>query len=417
MEEERVLLITTRDTGENERRVYLREAEMRSLIETLGLRIVYEKSFTVKEENRTSFFGSGQVEEIREIALGCDATDVIVDAFLSPRQEMKIEEEVGLPVSDREAVILSIFRRNAHSKEARLQTLKAEAVYQKPRLIFREANYSQQRGGVRGAKGEGEKAIELQRRTIERQIVSLDSQIREIRKIRETQHRKRDRSGVFSFALTGYTNAGKTTILNSLTKNAPEAEDKLFATLDTTSRLITLPTGRKAVLSDTVGFIRNLPPSLIEAFSSTLEEALSADAVIIVCDCSHPDAAECYRTTLDTLTSLGAAERIRLVVINKIDSPYDDISLSYLRSTGYPTVETSFRDGKGRDELLAAIDSIVGEEYITLELLLPYSSPLFSSLSRDNEVKSTEYREDGILVTAEVSKSEKERYLPYIHKN
>ncbi len=416
MEEERVLLITTRDTGENERRVYLREAEMRSLIETLGLCIVYGKSFTVKEENRTMFFGSGQIEEIREIAAGTDATDVIIDAFLSPRQEMKIEEEVGLPVSDREAVILSIFRRNAHSKEARLQTMKAEAVYQKPRLIFREANYSQQRGGVRGAKGEGEKAIELQRRTIECQITSLDLQIREIRKIRETQHHRRNRSGVFSFALTGYTNAGKTTILSSLAKNAPEAEDRLFATLDTTSRLVVLPSGREAVLSDTVGFIRNLPPSLIEAFSSTLEEALSADAVIIVCDCSHPDAAECYRTTLDTLTSLGAADRIRLVVINKIDSPYDDISLSYLRSTGYRTVETSFRNGTGREELLSAIDSIVGEEYITISLLLPYSSPLFSHLSRDNMVRRAEYREDGILVEAEVPKSGKERYLPFIQK-
>ena len=414
MEEKRVLLITTRTTGENERRVYIREAEMRSLIETLGLCIVYEKSFTVKDENRTSFFGSGQVEEIKEIAAGTDITDVIVDAFLSPRQEMKIEEEVGLPVSDREAVILSIFRCNAHSKEARLQTLKAEAVYQKPRLIFREANYSQQRGGVRGAKGEGEKAIELQRRTIERQIVSLDSQIREIRKIRETQHRKRDRSGVFSFALTGYTNAGKTTILNSLTKNAPEAEDKLFATLDTTSRLVTLPSGRKAVLSDTVGFIRDLPPSLIEAFSSTLEEALSADAVIIVCDCSHPDAAECFRTTLETLTSLGAAGRIRLVVINKTDSPYDDISLSYLRNTGYRTVETSFRNGTGRDELLRALDDIVNENYTTLTLLLSYSSPLFSSLSSQNLIKSADYREDGILVEAEIPKNMKDRYIPYL---
>ena len=140
MDEERVLLVTTRETGEDERRVYLREVEIRSLIETLGLCVVFQKSFTVKEESRSSFFGRGQIDEIREIAAGADATEVIVDAFLSPKQEMRIEEEVGLPVSDREAVILSIFRINAHSKEARLQTLKATAVYQKPRLIFREAN-------------------------------------------------------------------------------------------------------------------------------------------------------------------------------------------------------------------------------------------------------------------------------------
>lgn len=417
MEEERVLLITTRSVGENERRVYLREAEMRSLIDTLGLCIVLSKSFTVKEESRSSFFGSGQIEEIRETASAVDATDVIIDAFLSPQQEMKIEEAVFRPVSDREAVILAIFRRNAHSKEAVLQTMKAEAVYQKPRLIFREANYSQQRGGVRGAKGEGEKAIEIKRRTIERQITSLDSQIREIRKVRETQHRKREKRGVFSFTLTGYTNAGKTTILNSLAKNAPDAQDKLFATLDTTSRLVKLPSGKEAVLSDTVGFIRNLPPSLIEAFSSTLEEALSSDAVIIVTDCSHPDAAECFRTTLEALTSLGAAKKIRLVVINKTDCPYDDISLSYLRSTGYRTVETSFREGRGREDLLSALDDIAGEEYITLSLLLPYSSRLFSSLSRDNAIRRCEYREDGIKVEAEVLEREKEKYLPYIYKN
>jgi GTPase len=415
MDEERVLLVTTRETGEDERRVYLREVEIRSLIETLGLCVVFQKSFTVKEESRSSFFGRGQIDEIREIARGADATEVIVDAFLSPKQEMRIEEEVGLPVSDREAVILSIFRINAHSKEARLQTLKATAVYQKPRLIFREANYSQQRGGVRGAKGEGEKEIELQRRTIERQITALDREIREIRKIRETQHKRREKNSVFSFALTGYTNSGKTTILSSLTKNAPPPENRLFATLDTTSRLLTLPSGREAILSDTVGFIRNLPPSLIEAFSSTLEEALSADAVIIVADASHPDAAECFRTTLDTISSLGAEERIRLVVINKIESRYDDISLSFLRSSGYRTVETSFTENIGREELLKALDDIVNENYTTLRLLLPYSSPLFSSLSSQNKVKSADYREDGILVEAVVPVSERERYTPFIH--
>ena len=413
MEEERVLLITTRECGENERRVYLREAEMRSLIETLSLPVVFQKSFTIKDENRASLFGSGQIEEMREIAAAVDATEIVVDAFLSPGQEKRIEDAAGIAVSDREAVILSIFRQSAHSKEARLQTMKASAVYEKPRLVFREAQYAQQRGGVRGAKGEGEKEIELRRRSIDRIITSLDREIDKIRKTRETQRRKRERNEVFSFVLTGYTNAGKTTILSALAKDVPRPEDKLFATLDTTSRSLTLPSGRNAVISDTVGFIRNLPPSLVAAFSSTLEEALSADAVIIVCDASHPDAVECYRTTLETLTSLGAADRIRLVVINKIDSPSDDITLSTLRSTGYRTVETSFRDGKGIEELLEALDDIAGGEYVRLSLLLPYSSPLFSTLSRSNMIKSAEYKENGILVEAEVPVREREKYLPF----
>lgn len=409
MEENRVLLVTTRTQGENERKVYLRATETRSLIDTLGLQIVYEKNFTLK----ASFFGKGQIEEICEIATATDATDVIVDTFLSPREEMKLEGLTGLPVSDREALILSIFRVNAHSKEARLQTLKAEAVYLKPRLVFREANYSQQRGGVRGAKGEGEKAIELKRREIDSRIVSLEREIKEIKKTREIQHKRREKNGVFSFALTGYTNSGKTTILKSLSSSSPEPEDRLFATLDTTSRLITLPSGREVILSDTVGFISNLPHSLIEAFSSTLEEALNSDRIIIVADCSHPDSTDCFRTTLETLKSLGAEDRIGLVVINKTDSPYDDISLSALRSSGYPSVETSFKDGKGREELISAIDRIAGENYSKIKVLLPYTSPLFSSLSNNRAIINAEYREDGILVEAEVRKAEEGRYLPY----
>lgn len=409
MEENRVLLVTTRTQGENERKVYLRATETRSLIETLGLQIVYEKNFTLK----AAFFGKGQIEEICEIATATDATDVIVDTFLSPREEMRLESLTGLPVSDREALILSIFRINAHSKEARLQTLKAEAVYLKPRLVFREANYSQQRGGVRGAKGEGEKAIELKRREIDSRIVSLEKEIQEIKKTRELQHKRREKNKVFSFALTGYTNSGKTTILKSLASSSPDPEDRLFATLDTTSRLITLPSGREVILSDTVGFISNLPHSLIQAFSSTLEEALNSDRIIIVADCSHPDSADCFRTTLETLKSLGAEDRIGLVVINKTDSPYDDISLSTLRSSGYPTVETSFKDGKGREELISALDRIAGENYIRIKVLLPYSSPLFSALSSSRKIINAEYREDGILIQAEVRKSEEARYLPY----
>ncbi len=412
MEENRVLLVTTRTQGENERKVYLRAAETRSLIGTLGLQIVYEKSFTLK----TTSFGKGQIEEICEIATAIDATEVIVDTFLSPREEMKLESLIGLPISDREALILSIFRVNAHSKEARLQTMKAEAVYLKPRLVFREANYSQQRGGVRGAKGEGEKAIELKRREIDSKIISLEREIQELKKTREIQHRRREKNNIFSFALTGYTNSGKTTILRSLSSSSPEPEDRLFATLDTTSRLISLPSGREIILSDTVGFISNLPHSLIESFASTLEEALGSDKIIIVADCSHPDSTDCFCTTLETIKSLGAEERIGLVVINKTDSPYDDISLSFLRSTGYPTVETSFKDGKGRDELINALDRIAGECYTKIKVLLPYSSPLFSTLSSSREIISAEYREDGILVEAEVRKIDEGKYTPYYFK-
>ena len=413
---ERIALITTRSVGENERDVFLRESEIRSLISTLGLNIVCHQSFTLKKENSVTFLGKGQVQEAVEWARAFDAEEVIIDAFLSPREEMNLESAFSLPVSDREAVIEAIFYQNAHSREARLQIEKARALYEKPRLIFREANLSQQRGGVRGAKGEGEKALELERRTIEERIKALDRELETLKKTRSIQRQKREKTGIFSFALTGYTNAGKSTLLNRLTKSEVLAEDKLFATLDTTTRSLTLPSSQKVLVSDTVGFIQNLPHSLIEAFSSTLEEALNSDAVIIVADASHPDCVKCFDTTMETLSELGARDKVKLVVINKVDSIYDDISYSYLKSQGVETVETSMKTGEGLDKLLAAMERITDEVFETISLRLPYSSPILSELSRKEEIQNIKYEDYSILVKARVRRSEKKRYKEVIEE-
>ena len=407
---ERIALITTRSVGENERDVFLRESEIRSLISTLGLNIVCHQSFTLKKENSVTFLGKGQIQEAVEWARAFDAEEVIIDAFLSPREEMNLESAFSLPVSDREAVIEAIFYQNAHSREARLQIEKARALYEKPRLIFREANLSQQRGGVRGAKGEGEKALELERRTIEERIKALDRELETLKKTRSIQRQKREKRGIFSFALTGYTNAGKSTLLNRLTQSEVLAEDKLFATLDTTTRALNLPSGQKVLVSDTVGFIQNLPHSLIEAFSSTLEEALNSDAVIIVADASHPDCVKCFDTTMETLSTLGARDKVKLVVINKVDSIYDDISYSYLKSQGIETVETSMKTGEGLNKLLFAMERITDEVFETIFLRLPYSSPILSELSRKEEIQDIKYEDYSILVKARVRKSEKKRY-------
>ena len=285
-----VLLINIRKQGEDERLCELRENETKSLLKTLSLTVVCSLTYAVKDINVSTYIGSGQAEEAMECARAFDAEEAVINTFISPRQEKNLEDRLGIPVSDREAVILSIFFQNAHSREARLQIEKAEAEYLRPRLQNREANLSQQRGGIRGAKGEGERKIELERRLIDQRIRTLDREIKEVQAIRKTKRKVRENNGIFSFALTGYTNAGKSTILNALTNAGVLAEDKLFATLDTTTRALKLPNGQKALLSDTVGFISDLPEVLIEAFSSTLEEALSADAVIIVADASHPDA-------------------------------------------------------------------------------------------------------------------------------
>ena len=414
---ERIALITTRSVGENERDVFLRESEIRSLISTLGLNIVCHQSFTLKKENSVTFLGKGQVQEAVEWARAFDAEEVIIDAFLSPREEMNLESAFSLPVSDREAVIEAIFYQNAHSREARLQIEKARALYEKPRLVFREANLSQQRGGVRGAKGEGEKALELERRTIEERIKVLDRELETLKKNRSIQRQKREKTGIFSFALTGYTNAGKSTLLNRLTKSEVLAEDKLFATLDTTTRALTLPSREKVLVSDTVGFIQNLPHSLIEAFSSTLEEALNSDAIIIVADASHPDSVKCFNTTIETLSTLGARDKVKLVVINKVDSIYDDISYSYLKSQGIETVETSMKTGEGIQNLLSAMERITDEVFETISLRIPYSSPILSELSKKEEIVDVKYEDYSIIVKARVRKTEKKRYEELIEDN
>ena len=414
---ERIALITTRSVGENERDVFLRESEIRSLISTLGLNIVCHQSFTLKKENSVTFLGKGQVQEAVEWARAFDAEEVIIDAFLSPREEMNLESAFSLPVSDREAVIEAIFYQNAHSREARLQIEKARALYEKPRLVFREANLSQQRGGVRGAKGEGEKALELERRTIEERIKALDRELETLKKNRSIQRQKREKTGIFSFALTGYTNAGKSTLLNRLTKSEVLAEDKLFATLDTTTRALTLSSREKVLVSDTVGFIQNLPHSLIEAFSSTLEEALNSDAIIIVADASHPDSVKCFNTTIETLSTLGARDKVKLVVVNKVDSIYDDISYSYLKSQGIETVETSMKTGEGIQNLLSALERITDEVFETISLRIPYSSPILSELSRKEEIVDVKYEDYSIIVKARVRKTEKKRYEELIEDN
>ena len=377
-----VLLINIRSQGENERLSELKEAETMSLLKTLGLEVSASVTYTVKEISTSTYIGSGQADNALEYIRAYEPDEVVINTLISPRQEKNLENRFGIPVSDREAVILSIFFQNAHSREARLQIEKAEAEYLRPRLQNREANLSQQRGGVRGAKGEGERKIELERRLIDQRIRTLDREIGEVQAIRETKRKERERNGIFSFALTGYTNAGKSSILNALTKAGVLAEDKLFATLDTTTRALKLPNSQKVLLSDTVGFISDLPEVLIEAFSSTLEEALSSDAVIIVADASHPDAYGCLKKTKETLSDLGALDKVKLLVINKIDDIYDEIAYSALKREPYPIVETSIKNGAGINELLKAMAAITDESFMDITV----EEPICSDIIDDEEL-------------------------------
>ena len=391
-----VILIVIRESEDTGRKAFLKEAEIRSLVSTLGLNIVYTAHITLKEIRSATLIGKGQVEALQEAVRAYEPDEAIIDAAITPRQEKNLEETLGIPVSDREAVILSIFFQNARSREARL---------------------SQQRGGVRGAKGEGERKIELERRMIDTRIHQLEREIKASEEVRRTQRSARERSGIFTFALVGYTNAGKSTILNALTGSDVLSEDKLFATLDTTTRSMKLPSGQKVLLSDTVGFISDLPATLVKAFSSTLEEALSAEALMIVADASHPDALGCLRETENTLKELGALDKVRILVINKTDDIYDDISYAALKASPYRIVETSMKEGKGIEELKKAMMEVTDEAFQDITITSPCSTSLISDLYRDGTVREVEYGDGEVTVKARLRKELIQKYIPLDEKS
>ena len=405
-----IFLITLRSIGEDDRIQGIRDEEMKSLISTLGLEIAGEISFTLKEISVSTYIGKGQAEECLIAIRASEADEVIINAFISPRQEKNLESILGVPISDREAVILSIFFQNARSREARLQIEKAEAEYLRPRLADREARLSQQRGGVRGAKGEGERKIELERRLIDQRIHTLDREIKAVENVRKTQRKEREKRREFSFALTGYTNAGKSTILNALTDAGVLAENKLFATLDTTTRALKLPNGQNVLLSDTVGFISDLPEVLIKAFSSTLEEALSSAAIIIVADASHPDAYGCLRKTKETLDNLGVLDKAKILVINKTDDIYDEIAYASLKKEPFIIVEASIKNGIGKKELLEAMSEVTDEAFMDISITEPVSSDIISRLAKDGDIRSIDYSDTEVTVKARIRKDMASKY-------
>lgn len=412
MEDKSALLITVNIPGSNPREAYYKEMEIRSLLETLSIRVAFHIPFTVKEENPNTFIGPGQAVEASRIAdeTGCDT--VVINSFISARMEKNLTSILSLPLMDRESVILSIFLKNAHSKEALLQIEKAEAEYLRPRLRGRLENLEQQRGGVKGSKGLGERLIELDRRKLDRRINVLTKELERIEKIRATQKKERKDGTVFSFALVGYTNAGKSSIMNALTGADVLIEDKLFATLDTTTRKMKLKNGEIVLLSDTVGFIEDLPHRLISAFSSTLNEALDANALIIVQDLESPNSYDNFLTTVDTLKELGAEEKVKLLVLNKVDKEYDDYNTIRLKNYGYDYVVTSVKENIGLDELLQKLEDITEMEEKTIEIKAPLDGTIFSRIRKGDTIISVEYKEDAIHMRIRVKKE----FIPYYEK-
>ncbi len=350
--EERVLVVTLAENGEDDNALRRMDEEAINLLDTLGLHVVSTLTFPIKSINSATYIGSGQAEEVKLHALQFDATLVYFDTALSGRNNRNLEALLELPVMDRNELIIEIFATRARTREARLQVALARCQFLLPRLKQGANPYSQQRGGVRGAKGEGERQIELDRRRLEEEIGRLKKEIETVRRQRRTQRKRRLAGDTVSFALVGYTNSGKSSLLKALTGQDTFCEDKLFATLDPLERTLELDIGLKVLLCDTVGFVSRLPHFLIDAFSSTLEEATLADALILVLDGSDEKIVDDYETTLSVLGELEALDKTMAVVFNKCDMERgDEVGLVTIAAMRKPSFSTSAKTGEGLEAL------------------------------------------------------------------
>ena len=380
------------DTGE-----YDAESSMDELAELAQTAGAEELARVIQKREAyeaATVIGEGKLAEVRELCGSLGAELLIFDCELTASQIRNVEDETDVRVIDRTMLILDIFAGRAVSREGKLQVELAQLKYRLPRLMGIGASLSRLGGGI-GTRGPGETQLETDRRHIRRRIDKLSAELKELEERRGFTRTRRKKDSVQVGAIVGYTNAGKSTLLNLLTGAGVLAEDKLFATLDPTARSIELPDGRSLLLIDTVGLIRRLPHHLVEAFKSTLEEAASADIIIHVCDAADPEAAEKAEVTLRTLADLGAAEIPVVTVLNKCDLLAEHIPEN---ST---TVKISAKNSQGIDRLLQVIAANLPETAKRMKLLLPYDKAGYTAKLRENgKVFSEEYPENGVLVDA-----------------
>ncbi len=352
--------------------------ELGLLAETGGLKPVARLTCKRKAPDPALFVGSGKADEIKELALMHGAVEVLFDQSLSPAQQRNLERHIGLPVNDRTLLILEIFGQRARSHEGKLQVELARQQYLSTRLVRRWSHLERQSGGIGMRGGPGETQIELDRRMINDSIKRIKERLIKVKKQRNTQRRQRERRDTFNISLVGYTNAGKSTLFNALVKARAYVADQLFATLDTTTRHLYLgEAGRSVSLSDTVGFIRDLPHGLVEAFQATLQEATEADLLVHVVDAANPDFPEQMAEVQKVLTEIGANQVPQLLVFNKLDAlaverlPLQMQDLYELDGEPVPRVFLSARSGEGLPLLRSALADIVQAALPLAELTVP----------------------------------------------
>jgi GTPase len=392
--------------------------ELQRLAETLGVQeFVHKEACHIRKFDASIYIGKGKLEELIGIAKEKEANIVIFDDEISPAQQRTLEKAFGIPVIDRAEVILSVFAQRARTKEAQLQIELAKVRYEAPRLKRLWTHLSRQSSGGGGAhlKGDGEKQIEIDRRLLKYRIEILQRELDEVRAHRVTQRVSRGRSEIPVFAIIGYTNAGKSTLLNSLTDAGVFVEDKLFATLDTTTRKFSLKNHQEILLIDTVGFIRKLPHLLVAAFKSTLEEAVEADILLHLIDASHPMAEEQAATTYEVLKQLGAKDKPIITVINKIDLCDDTMMINRLRLSYPKNVQISALNKEGLDELQEAMIRELSLRRKVVHLRIPQSDySLITELRRFGNILSQEYEENDILLKVDLPTSLLKRVEPYL---
>lgn len=375
--------------------------ELAALADTFGTDVVERLPCPIRKIDASAYLQKGKLEEIQTLIASLEITLLIFDEEISPAQQRNLEKLLKVAVMDRTELILEIFAQRAQTKEAKLQIELAQTEYELPRLKRLWSHFSRQRASGGYLKGEGEKQIEIDRRLLRKKIERLHAELKEVKKQRETQRAARRRSGVPTCALIGYTNAGKSTLLNTLTQAGVFVEDKLFATLDPTTRKFTLPNNQEILLTDTVGFIRKLPHSLVAAFKSTLETALHDDVLIHLIDASHPAAVAHGEATLELLEELGADTTSVITVLNKADIA--EGSLNALRFKFPKTVAISALKGEGLDELARRITVELEKRRQRVKLRIPQKEyALVAQVRREGQVIHEEYEGDDVLIRADV---------------
>ena len=409
---EKIVIVGVQLPGESEEAVEASLDELALLVDTAGADVMARTLQRRDAPDPATYVGKGKAEELREISEDVDSDTVVFDDELTPAQQYNLEKILGRTAIDRTAVILDIFAQNAHSQEGKAQVELAQLRYRLPRLRGRGNQLSQQGGGLLGNRGPGETQLEVDRRRLVRRIHKLESDLRQIAHHRANQRKARKKSRIPTVAVVGYTNAGKSTLLNRLTDAGVLVEDRLFATLDATTRRLELAGGRNVLVTDTVGFVQKLPHQLVEAFKSTLEVVAEADLLLHVVDASAVDPEAQIEAVRAVLREIGAGDVPELLVWNKADRTPE----AARRAERHPgSVAISALTGDGIDRLLLTLGDRLAAATSTVELLVPFErGDVLAKVHRDGEVVEERATEGGMAVRARLDDAALAALTPFV---